>query len=53
LDPKKVEPTSRAYECVCIGYAINSETYRFYDLKAKVSIELNDVDFYVNNYPFK
>jgi len=40
LDPKKVELTSRAYECVFIGYGINSETYRFYDLNAKVIIEL-------------
>ncbi|AES90126.1 phytoene synthase, putative [Medicago truncatula] len=32
LDPKRVELTSRAYEYVFIGYAINSETYRFYDL---------------------
>jgi len=29
LDPKRVELKSRAYECVFIGYAINSETYRF------------------------
>jgi len=53
LDPKRVELTSRVYECVFIGYAINSETYRFYDLNAKVIIELKDVDFYVNIYPFK
>jgi len=39
LNPKRVELTSRVYECVIIGYAINSETYRFYDLNAKVIIE--------------
>jgi len=30
--PKRVELTSRAYECVFIEYVINSEAYRFYDL---------------------
>jgi len=39
LDPKRVELTSRAYECVFIRYAINSKTYRFYDLNTKVIIE--------------
>ncbi|AET04554.2 phytoene synthase [Medicago truncatula] len=31
-NPKRVELTDRAYECVFIGYAINREIYRFYDL---------------------
>ena len=39
LDPKRIELTSRAYECVFIEYAINSETYMFYDLNVKVIIE--------------
>jgi len=51
FEPKKVKLTSRAYECVFIEYVINSEAYRFYDLNAKVIIELKDIDFYVNNYP--
>ena len=29
--PKRVELTSRAYECVFIGYVINIEAYMFYD----------------------
>jgi len=53
LNPKKVKLTSRAYEYVFIGYVINSEAYRFYDLNVKVIIELKDADFYVNIYPFK
>jgi len=53
LDPKRVELTNRAYECVFIEYVINREAYRFYDFNVKVVIELKDVDFYVNIYPFK
>ena len=34
-DPKRVELTSRAQECVFIGYVINDEAYRFYDLNVK------------------
>ena len=52
-DPKRVKLASRAYECVFIGYAINSKAYRFYDLNAKVIIESNDADFYENKFPFK
>jgi len=52
LDPKRVELTSRAYECVFFRYAINNETYKFYDLNVKVIIDLKDVNFYVNIYPF-
>lgn len=52
-DPKRVKLTSRAYECVFIGYALNSKAYRFYDLKSKTIIESNDVDFYENKFPFK
>ena len=44
---------SRAYECVFIGYAINSKAYRFYDLNAHNIIESNDVDFYETKFPFK
>jgi hypothetical protein len=46
LEPKRDKLTSRAYECVFIGYVINNEAYRFYDLNVKVTIELKDVDFY-------
>ena len=52
-DPKRVKLASRAYECVFIGYAINSKAYRFYDLNAKVIIESNDADFYENKFSFK
>ena len=52
-DPKRVKLASRAYECVFIGYAVNSKAYRFYDLNAKVTIESNDVDFYESKFPFK
>jgi len=51
MDHKRVKLTSRAYEYVFIEYVINSEAYRFYDLNAKVIIELKDADFYVNIYP--
>jgi len=49
----RVKLNSKAYEWVFIGYAINSKSYMFYELNAQASIELNDVDFYVNKYPFK
>lgn len=45
LDPKRSKLTSRAYEFIFIGYAINSKTYRLYALKNHVIIEFNDVDF--------
>ena len=51
-DPKRVKLTSRAYECVFIGYAISSKVYRFSDLNAKVIIKSNDVDFYENKIPY-
>lgn len=35
---KRVKLSSRAYECVFIGYAANSKAYRFYDLNGKVII---------------
>jgi len=38
---------------VFIEYGINSEAYKFYDPNAKMIIESFDVNFYVNNYPFK
>ncbi|KAL0559604.1 hypothetical protein IC582_004219 [Cucumis melo] len=52
-DPKRRKLASRAYECVFIGYAENSKTYRFYDLENKVIIESNDVDFFEDIFPFK
>ena len=52
-DPKRSKLASRAYECVFIGYAINSKAYRFYDLKNHVIIESNDVDFFENKFLFK
>jgi len=51
-NPKRVKLASRAYECIFIGYALNSKAYRFYDLKAKVIIESNDADFYETKFPF-
>jgi len=51
-NPKRVKLASRAYECVFIGYALNSKVYRFYDLKAKMIIESNDADFYETKFPF-
>ena len=53
IDPKRRKLASRAYECVFIGYAVNSKAYRFYDLKDKVIIESNDADFYEYKFPFK
>jgi len=51
-NPKRIKLVSRAYECVFIGYALNSNAYRFYDLKAKVIIESNDTNFYETKFPF-
>ena len=53
LDYKRNKLPSRAYECVLIGYAFNSKTYRFFDLKDRVIIESNDVEFYEYKFPFK
>ena len=52
-DPKRIKLASRAYECVLIGYVINSKAYRFYDLNAHTIIESNDADFYELRFPFK
>jgi len=52
-DPKRKKLASRAYECVFIGYAINSKAYRFYDLKNQVVIVSNDVDFFEDKFPFR
>lgn len=38
---------------VCLAYATNSKTCKFYDLNEKVIIESNDVEFYENKFPFK
>jgi len=51
-NPKRIKLASRTYECVFIGYALNSKAYMFYDLKAKVIIESNDADFYETKFPF-
>ena len=52
-NPKRDKLASRVYECVFIGYALNSKAYRFYDLKSKSIIESNDADFYENKFLFK
>ncbi|XP_071687092.1 uncharacterized protein [Rutidosis leptorrhynchoides] len=52
-DPKCVKLASRAYECVFVGYTINSKAYKFFDLNARVIIESNDADFYEHKFPFK
>ena len=52
-DPKRSKLASRAYECVFIGYAIHSKTYRFYDIKNNVIVESLDVDFFEDKFPFK
>ena len=52
-DPKRIKLASRAYECVFVGYAINSKAYRFYDINAHNIIESNDADFYETKFPFK
>ena len=48
LEPKRRELASIAYERIFIGYALNNEAYRFFDLVNQVFIESNDVDF-LNN----
>ena len=53
LDRKRSKLASRAYECVFIGYVINSKAYRFYNWKDQVIIESNDVDFFEDKFPFK
>lgn len=52
-DLKRVKLASRVYECVCIGYAASSKSYRCYDLNSKVIIESNDIEFYEDKIPFK
>ena len=52
--PKRKKLVSRAYEDVFIEYAINSKSYRFYDLVNQLIIELNGrVDFFKNRFLFK
>ncbi|GJU91034.1 retrovirus-related pol polyprotein from transposon TNT 1-94 [Tanacetum coccineum] len=50
---KRIKLASRAYECLFVGYALNSKAYMFFDLKYHVILESNDADFHEHEYPFK
>lgn len=52
-DPKRSKLSSRAYECVFLGYSVNSKAYRFFDVNNKVIIESIDADFFEHKFPFK
>ena len=52
-DPKRSKLATRAYECVFIGYSVNSKAYIFYDVNNKVVIESIDADFFEDKFPFK
>lgn len=52
-DPKRSKLSSRAYECVFVGYSLNSKSYKFYDINNKVIIESIDADFFEHKFPFK
>ena len=43
----------RATTCTFLGYAINSATYRFFDLENKIIFESSDAIFHEENSPFK
>ena len=43
----------RAITCAFLGYAINSATYRFFDLENKIIFESGDAVFHEERFPFK
>ena len=53
LDPKRSKLASQTYEFVFIVYAVNSKTYKFYNLKDQVIIKWNDADIFEDKFPFK
>ena len=52
-DPKMPKLGIRATNCAFLGYAINSTTYRFFDLENKIIFESDDAIFYEEKFPFK
>ena len=43
LDPKKRKICSKTYDCMFIGYASNSSSYRFLVLKSSDVLECNTI----------
>ena len=53
IDPKIPKLGIRATTCAFLGYAINSATYRFFDLENKIIFESGDAIFHEEKFPFK
>ena len=53
IDPKIPKLGIRATTCAFLGYAINSATYRFFDLENKIIFESGVVIFHEEKFPFK
>ena len=43
----------RTTTCAFLGYAINSTSYRFFDLENKIIFESGDAIFHEEKFPFK
>ena len=52
-NPKIPKLGIRATACAFLGYAINSATYRFFDLENKIIFESGDAIFHEEKFPFK
>ena len=52
-DPKIPKFGIRATTNAFLGYAINSATYRFFNLENKIIFESGDVIFHEERFPFK
>ena len=52
-DPKRPKLGVRATTCAFLGYAINSTTYRFFDMENKIIFESGDAIFHEEKFPFK
>ena len=51
--PKICKLGIRATTCTFLSYAINSSSYRFFDLENKIIFESGDAIFHEKKFPFK
>ena len=51
--PKIPKLGIRTTTCAFLSYAINSSTYRFFDLENKIIFESGDAIFHEQKFPFK
>jgi len=58
LDPKKGKLGSKTFECMFLGYAEHSATYRFLILNSDITkrnniVEMKNLEFFEHIFPLK